>query len=202
MRTLLSMCSIARFWRQRALRAIATANCQATSCQPRLCSSPLNPCIFAGASEGSGKQRLLAYTHRASQHRFAGKARESLATRDAAASRPPPTPHGVTVPSRAIRFAARGSAPREARHPRAQVPVRRVARGHAHRPRVRHTRGDAARCAAAVTILYREVRVSSQAASKRATKETSSGARSAKERFGLRQSERRRQRGYPRLPLQ
>src|SRR5688500_13493790 len=34
--------------------------------------------------------------------------------------------------------------------------------------------------------LYREVRVSSQATSKRAPEETSSGARSAKERFGLR----------------
>ena len=85
--------------------------------------------------------------------RFAGKARESRATRDAAAPRPPPTPHGVQRPE-TIPFAPRGSAPSGARHSCPWIQSARVARSRT-RSNVRHTDGDAVRRAAAVAILYK-----------------------------------------------
>ncbi len=78
--------------------------------------------------------------------------------------------------------AARGSAPSEARHPRAWVRSGVARVGIRADPSPTTQGGDAARCAAAVAILYREVRVSSQAASKRATKETGECQRSWRER--------------------
>ena len=68
-----------------------------------------------------------------------------------------------------------------------------------HGPRSRSARAFARRLDARLNIpLGSRVGVSSQATSKRAPEETSSGARSAQERFVAPTSERRRRRGHPR----
>ncbi len=95
---------------------------------------------------------------------------------------PPSTPQrGAAVGDDPVR-ASRERAERSSASPRAWVPVRRVARGQAHRPRVRHTGGMQRVALPQLRYRTREVRVSSQAASKRATKETGECQRSWRER--------------------
>ncbi len=147
-------------------------------------------CIFAGASEGvlqrtrpqagtRARSGGAGYYARAS---FAGTRPSPGRSLKLAYAGPPPTPHVVQERGTLPLGASRGSAPSEARHPRAWVrsgvprvgiragtsPTRRAGMQRVALPRLRYC--------------TREVRVSSQAASKRATKETGECQRSWRER--------------------